>query len=60
MEVSWTDRVRSKEVLQRGKEDRNIVHTIKRRKAEWICYILRKNCLLNRRYGRKHREKDVT
>jgi len=33
MEISWTDRVRNKEVMQRGKEDRNIVHTIKRRKA---------------------------
>jgi hypothetical protein len=29
MEISWTDRVRNKGVLQRGKEERNIVHTIK-------------------------------
>jgi hypothetical protein len=27
-------------------EERNILHTIKRRKANWICHILRRNCLL--------------
>jgi hypothetical protein len=35
--------VRNEEVLHRVKEVRNILHTIKRRKANWI---LRKNCLL--------------
>jgi hypothetical protein len=35
------------EVLQhRVKEERNIVHTIKRRKANWIGHILRRNCLM--------------
>jgi hypothetical protein len=29
--ISWTDRVRNEEVLQRVKEERNIVHTVKRR-----------------------------
>jgi hypothetical protein len=43
--ISWTDCVR-KEVLHRVKEERNIVHTIKRRKANWIGHILRSNCLL--------------
>jgi hypothetical protein len=38
--------VRNEEVLHRVKEERNIVHTIKRRKANWIGYILRRNCLL--------------
>jgi hypothetical protein len=28
------------------KEERNIVHAIKRRKANWIGHILRRNCLL--------------
>jgi hypothetical protein len=28
------------------KEERNIVHTIKRRKANWIGHILRTNCLI--------------
>jgi coproporphyrinogen III oxidase len=45
-EISWTDRVRNEEVLQRVKEERNIVHTVKRRKANWIGHILRRNCLL--------------
>jgi hypothetical protein len=44
--ISWTDRVRNEEVLHRVKEERNIVHTIKRRKANWICHILCRNCLL--------------
>jgi hypothetical protein len=44
--ISWTDRVRNEEVLHRVKEERNIVHTTKRRKANWIGHILRRNCLL--------------
>jgi hypothetical protein len=44
--ISWTDRVRNEEVLHRVKEERNIVHTIKRRKANWIDHILRRNYLL--------------
>jgi hypothetical protein len=32
-EDSWTDRVRNEEVLHRVKEERNILHTIKKRKA---------------------------
>jgi hypothetical protein len=44
--ISWTDRVRNEEVLHRVKEERNVVHTIKRRKAKWIGHILRRNCLL--------------
>jgi hypothetical protein len=45
MEISWTDRVRNEKVLHRVKEERNILHTIKRRKANWICHILRRTCL---------------
>ena len=44
--ISWTDRVRSGEVLRRVREDKNIIHTIKRSKANWIGHILRRNCLL--------------
>jgi hypothetical protein len=44
--ISWTDRVRNEEVLHRVKDERNIVHTIKRRKVNWIGHILRRNCLL--------------
>jgi hypothetical protein len=46
MEISWTDRVRNEEVLHRDKEERNIIHTIQRRKANWIGHTLRRNCLL--------------
>ena len=34
------------EVLRSAKEERNIVHTIKRRKVNWIGHIWRGNCLL--------------
>jgi hypothetical protein len=34
------------EVLQRVKEERNILNTIKRRKADWMDRVLRWNCLL--------------
>jgi len=44
MEISWTDRVRNKEVLHKVKVERNILHTIKR-EGYWIGYILRGNCL---------------
>jgi hypothetical protein len=44
--INWTDRVRNEDVLRRVKEERNIVHTIKRRKANWIGHVLRRNCLL--------------
>ena len=38
--------VRNEEMLRRVKEERNIVHTVNRRKANWIGHILHKNCLL--------------
>jgi hypothetical protein len=44
--ISWTDRVRNEEVLHRVKEERNILLTIKRRKANWIGHILHRNCIL--------------
>jgi hypothetical protein len=37
--ISWTDRVRNEEVLHRAKEERNILHAIKRRKANWMGHI---------------------
>jgi hypothetical protein len=44
--IIWTDRVRNEEVLLRVKEQRNILHEISKRKANWIGNILRRNCLL--------------
>ena len=46
--ISWTDHVRNEEVLLRIKEQRNILHEIRKRKANWIGHILRRNCLLLR------------
>jgi len=43
--ISWTDHVRNEDVLLRAKEQRNILHEIPKRKANWI---LRRNCLLQR------------
>jgi hypothetical protein len=40
--------VRNEDVLHRVKEERNILHTVQRRKANWIGHILRRNCLLKR------------
>jgi hypothetical protein len=45
IEISWTDRVTNEEVLQRVKEERNILRTVNRRKANWIGHILCRNCL---------------
>ena len=45
---SWTDHVRNGEVLLRVKEQRNILHEISKRKANWIGHILCRNCLLQR------------
>jgi len=44
--ISWTDHVRNEEVLLRVKEQSNILHEISKRKANWIGYILRRNCRL--------------
>jgi hypothetical protein len=44
--ISWTDRVRSEEVLQRVKDKRNILQIIKRRKGNRFGYILRRNCFM--------------
>ena len=46
--ISWTDHTRNKDVLLRVKEQRNILHEIRNRKANWIVQILRRNCLLQR------------
>jgi len=46
--ISWTNLVRNEDVLLRAKEQRNILHEIRKRKANWIGHILRRNCLLQR------------
>ena len=44
--ISWTDYMRNEEVLLRVNVQRNILHEIRKRKANWIGHILRRNCLL--------------
>jgi len=56
--ISWTHHVRNEEVLLRVNEQRNILHEIRKRKANWICYILRRNCLLKTSYRRKDKGRD--
>ena len=46
--ISWTDHVRNEKVLLIVREQRNILHEISKRKANWIGHILRRNCLLQR------------
>jgi hypothetical protein len=44
--ISWTDRVRNGKVIHIVKMERNIIHTIKRRKDNSIGHILCRNCLV--------------
>jgi hypothetical protein len=44
--TTYTYNVRYEEVLLRIKEQRNILHELSKRKANWIGHILRRNCLL--------------
>jgi len=44
--ISWTDHMGNENILLRVKEQRNILHEIRKRKANWIGHILRRNCLL--------------
>jgi hypothetical protein len=46
--ISQTNHVRNEDVSRRVKEQRYIVHEIRKRKANWIGHILRRNCLLQR------------
>ena len=46
--------MRNEEVLvHRVKEEGEVLQAIKRRKANWIGHILRRNCLLKHVIGRK-------
>jgi hypothetical protein len=42
--ISWKN-VKNEEVLHRV-EETNILHTVQRRKANWIGYVLHRNCIL--------------
>jgi hypothetical protein len=49
---SWAAPVKN-QVLRRLKEERSILHTIKRRKVNWIGHILRRDCVLKHVIGGK-------
>jgi hypothetical protein len=44
--ISWTEHVRNEEVLLRVSEQRSVLNKIRKRKANWIGHISRRNCLL--------------
>jgi hypothetical protein len=46
--ITGTERVRSGEVLHRAKEERNILHTVIRRKSYWIGHVWRSKCSIRR------------
>ena len=59
--ISWNDHVRNEDLLLRVNEQRNILHEIRKRKANWIGHILRRNCLLKQVIeGKIKREMEVT
>ena len=51
--ISWTDHVRNEEVLQGVKEQRSILQTIKKQKANCTGQVLHRNCLATQRSWRK-------
>jgi hypothetical protein len=66
--ISWANHTKN-EVLRRVKGKRNILHTVKRRKTNWIGHILHRNCRLKHvggkinirievrgRRGRRHKQ----
>ena len=44
--VKWTDKIRNAVVLERVGEERIMLELIKKRKRNWLCDWLRRNCLL--------------
>ena len=53
-----TDHVRNEEVLLRANEPRNILHEIRKRKANWVGHILHRNCLLQQVIEKKDKGAD--
>ena len=46
--INWTEYVIYTDLLQRVKEKRNILPTIKGWKSNWIGHMLRRNCGIKR------------
>jgi hypothetical protein len=47
MESRWNYFVKNVDILHRVKEKRNIMQTVRRRKAAWVRHTMPINCLLN-------------
>jgi len=61
VKMSWTDRVKNEEVLHRATKGRNILHSIKGRRANWTGHIWSGRCLLKHVFGRtKEGNKEMT
>ena len=45
--IKWSEKVTNEQVLDRIGETRTLLSNILLRKANWICHILRINCLLH-------------
>ena len=55
--ISWAEHVKNGKVLLKVKEQKNILHEIRKRKANWIGHILSRNCLLQRVFEGKIKER---
>jgi hypothetical protein len=55
-DAGWKDRVNNDAVLHRVKEETNIFHTIKRRKANWLGHIIEEKIIWTRRRGRRRKQ----
>jgi len=47
VKISWTNHMKNKEVLDRIKKRRNVLHTKQQRRANCVVHILYRNYLLN-------------
>jgi len=47
---------KNEELLYGVKEERNILHTIKKRNAKWIGHSFRRTCLLNTLLNERYKE----
>ena len=45
--IKWSEKVTNGQVLDRIGEKKILLNNILRRKANWICHIQRRNCLLH-------------
>ena len=55
--ISWTACVKNEEVLQRVKEERNVLRKIRQRKRKWIGHSSCRNYLIKNVIGQKMKER---